>query len=468
MGGLAFSSGDKPLHTPRMSPIVYQHALNECHAKLQELFVVVATPIPGPGKKDHGDIDIFLAWDKSSVFPSPLVHNLLASLSPTAHDPLEASAHLLNAERYIREQPKVIITAIPWHQGLPLQQEAKSESAKELEDIGIPRYIQVDLHQYDSLEQLQWMLFKHAHGDLWNLLRSTIRPYGLTIDDTGLHLRIPEIENLNKNQAKVLLSTEPTDILDFLGLKYDGAQWEEPFATVEDLFEYAATCRLFWVRPENEEDSAAVQGGEIAKTKLKSNDRRRMNFRPVFRKWVDEFLPARRAAAHSIKPTATRDSVREEAFEFFPGTRQAYEARLMEWRKERQRQTLWKEVIKASIPKALEGEEKTLGNAHWRSNLAAALKKIIMQDDYSLGIRPQVPLREDNGLYDEERVRQFVKDSWWEVGRAAWKENQRRYAERQAEKEAGRNTSGSIEEEDAAMSLAVESTPREGDDLKSI
>ncbi|OTA57685.1 hypothetical protein K449DRAFT_355187 [Hypoxylon sp. EC38] len=400
MGGLAFSSGESPLYTPRMSRAVYEHVIKNCQAKLRELFVGIASPIQGPAKKDFGDVD-----------------KLVSSLSPSAHDPLEAAVRLLGAERYVKEQANATI-AIPWPEDLP--QEVKKEDAK------TPRYIQVDLHLCDSLEHLQWMLFKQAHGDLWSILGSIIRPYGLTMDEVGLYIRIPEIESLNKKQAKILLSSEPTQILKFLGLKHSGKEWEEPFASVKELFEYVATCRLFWVRPE---------GGDVDKNKLKSNDRRRMNYRPIFKKWVEEFLPACREAGRFTKQIATRDSVRKEAFKSFPGAQRAYEARLLSWRKERQQQTLWNGVIKAAIPEPLAAELKTLGNAHWRSVLAHALKKVIMQDDYHLlSGRPPAPFRDADGIYDEQRVRQFVVDNWWDVGRAAWNENQEKYARRVAEK----------------------------------
>ncbi|KAI1410883.1 hypothetical protein F5Y13DRAFT_167033 [Hypoxylon sp. FL1857] len=436
MGGNAFATGDKPLYTPRMPPTVYRHVLKDCHAKLQELFDTVKSPVPGPAKEDYGDVDIYLTWDKDS----PIAQNLLSSLSPSTRNPLEAAAHMLNAERYLREQPNAIITAIPWPEDLP--QEAKDEGPKQNGNVKAPRYIQVDLHLFDSVKQCEWMIFKHAHGDLWNLLGRTIRPFGLTINDNGLNIRIPEIETLDKKKSKILLSTDPAQVLNFLGLKNGAGQWDGPFASEKDLFEYAATCRLFWVRPEQDENSAVSDGGEIDKRKFKANDRRRMHHRPVFRRWVDEFLPACRKAGRFATQTATRDSIRKEAFETFPGTQKAYEARVTEWRKERQQQTLWNGVIKKAIPKPAEGEEKRLGNPHWRSSTAGALKKIIMKEDYSLGIRPPEALRDVDGMYDEDRVREFVEDYWLKVGNAAWKENQRRYAEYQAEKTAKGETSG--------------------------
>ncbi|KAI0110165.1 hypothetical protein F4814DRAFT_426058 [Daldinia grandis] len=419
MGGSAFSSGSNPLFTPRMSARVYQHVLRTCHAKLRELFVVVATPIEGPAKKDHGDIDIFVALEKPATFPYSTVRS--TSLSPPNHDPLKAAASLLGAQRSIREQPSVINLAIPWPKHLP-QEETND---------GRPRYIQVDLHLCDSVEHLQWMLLKCAHGDLWSILGSTIRPYGLTVDEVGLYIRIPEIENLNKKLSKVVLSTDPVEILGFLGLKCDGTEWERPFASVEDFMEYAATCRLLWVRPEQDANTTEADGGDFDKSMMKSNDRRRMKGRAAFREWYDGFIPACREAGRFTTPISTRDTVREEAFQQFPGTRQVYNNRLLEWRREQQRQRLWREVIKASIPERREGEEEP-DHRHLRSLAASALKKIVMQDDYSLGIWPTSPLRDYYGFYNEDLVREFVVQNWRRVGEAAWEGSQRKYSERYA------------------------------------
>ncbi|KAI0838860.1 hypothetical protein F5Y06DRAFT_33932 [Hypoxylon sp. FL0890] len=429
MGGLAFSIGANRLCTPRMSPTVYQHVLRHCRAKLQELFVIVATPIPGPGKRDYGDIDMLMAWERSAISPSPLVNTLLTSLSSSTRNPLEASARLLNAERYIKKEPKLLIAAIPWPEDLP--EEAKAEDAQNQEEVEEPRFVQVDLHLCDSLEHLQWMLFRQAHGDLWMLLGCMIRPYGLTVDQTGLYIRVPEIEGASKKQCKVLLSSEPTKILNFLGLKYESTQWEQPFSSVEDLFEYAASCRLFWVRPKKKQDTSTAEGDESDET---APDRRRMKKRPVCRRWLDEFIPACREAGRFAWQPLTRDSVRKEAFKFFPGTQLAYRARIIEWKKKCQEKMFSKQVIKPSIPKPLPSEEKTLGNVHWYGNLAKALNKIIMQNDYSLGIRPPYSLRRKNGLYDKVRVRKFVQESWWEIGTAAWKAHQKHYAKYQAAK----------------------------------
>ncbi|RYP56957.1 hypothetical protein DL769_009791 [Monosporascus sp. CRB-8-3] len=442
MGGLAFASGPEPLYTPRMPPEIYQLVRDHCHTVLRQLFICVATPIEGPGKEDYGDIDIFLAWEQKKIVPSKLVNDSLKGLP---EEPLEAAARLLKAEKTRKEQPHSLTLAVPWPevpqdsatQKDPAGTQVNGRNDQVKEDIK-RRFIQVDLHYYQNIDQLQWMLFKHAHGDLWNILGSTIRPFGLTIDGVGLYLRIPEIEKEDRKKAKVLLTEDPAAVLDFLGLKSDGQQWEERFALFTDIFEYAATSRFFRVGPnespgEDGIDCEEQTGAETDKKKLKSNDRRRMNQRPLFRMWVEEFLPKCRAERRFGNTQLTRDDVRDQAFARF-GVRREYEARLVEWRMQRQKETLWRSVIKASLPDDLD--------PMWRGCAASALKKIIMQDDDSFGIRPKRNLRDESGLYIEEYVREFAQDSWKQVGDVAWRKNHERYLEHLNNKGTKRTVSG--------------------------
>ncbi|KAI0597799.1 hypothetical protein F4775DRAFT_601993 [Biscogniauxia sp. FL1348] len=453
MGGSAFTVGDNPLHTPRMSPSVYRAVRERCSHVLRQVFVVVATPIEAPAKKDFGDIDIFLAWERDEIFPCSAavpstscdgtrqketsdrngVHDDKKSNNRNAL--LDKAIRLLGAVRSKQEQPSVASIAIPWPEDL-----LPSGTTDDADSAPRHLHIQVDLHVCDSLPELQWMLFKHAHGDLWNLLGSTIRPFGLTANEAGLWVRIPEIEDLDRGKARVLATRDPSETLRFLGLAQQGArQWEQPFASVEAAFEYAATCRLFWVRapPTTTDlgDATAIDGGDdLDRGKLKSNDRRRMRQRPMFREWVDEFLPRCRAsgrfsgAAAPATTTITREQVRDEAFARFPGLRHAYAARLREWRVERQRLYLWKDVIKAALPPA---DTDTGISIHYRSTTAIALKKLILGGGGGdLGDSIAAALKNPDGTFDEDAVRAWVRAHWREVGDAAWAASQRRYAEK--------------------------------------
>ena len=166
MGGSAFSKGPNPLYTPRMAPDVYAAVKKRCHEVLRQLFICVATPIDGPGKSDFGDIDILVALEKRLVFPGIANDH---EAYQNNRDALGAVQFRLASEQaiMIKNQNSVNL-AIPWpphllpHPGLPTSPQEPRE-----------RYIQVDVRICESIHQLEWMLFKHAHGDIWNLLGSS-------------------------------------------------------------------------------------------------------------------------------------------------------------------------------------------------------------------------------------------------------------------------------------------------------
>lgn len=326
--------------------------------------------------------------------------------------------------------------AVPWPSTLPpeIQDIPNNEDGKQ-------RFIQVDVHICPDLLTLEWFLFKHAHGDLWSILGSIIRPCGLTIDEAGLFLRIPEIEQLDRKKAKVFLTSDSIQVLSFLGFKLDGNEWAAKFESVNELFEYAATSRFFWLKPltdsaDEKVDSDGNQeiGGDYRRQNLKSNDRRRMGQRPLFRKWVEEFLPRCREEGRFAVRGLSREETMEDAFRCF-GVQTTYETQLLDFQKQRQKENLWRTIVKPAIPVDLDPQ--------FRSCAASAFKKIIMEDNTSFGIQPSTPLRGEDGLYLEDEVRRFVEANWEAVGRVAWEQNQLRYQQSLTAKGTKRKASGS-------------------------
>ncbi|KAI0395865.1 hypothetical protein F5Y17DRAFT_168656 [Xylariaceae sp. FL0594] len=418
MGGQVFATGADALVTPRLSPDSYRAVRDHCQEILRQHFVVVAVPIEGPGKKDFGDVDIFVAWPRQQLFPS--------SKWPPAVN-MQTVYEALGAVRMKQDRPDSASVAIPLG---PLLYKVKRPH-----DGTKKTYLQVDVHIFYSFEDLCWMLFKHAHGDVWNIIGSIIRPFGLTADERGLHVRIPEIEHVNKKEARVLLSRDPAEVLKFLGMRFDEDQWDKPFATVDDMFRYVATCRLFNAMGENKaKDEEGVDSLDEwimnQKKKLRANDRRRLMSRPAFKKWVEEFVPKYIASSRHAYPPVTRDDVRHQAFVFFPGSQSIYISRLREWQIKRQRETLWNGVIKCAIPTDLD--------PHQRGVCAAAFKKIILHDDKSFhGIEAPPTLKYDSGMFNEDAVSAWVTDKWPLVMQTAWRINQERCAAKKREPSAG-------------------------------
>jgi len=303
-----------------MPNAVYNRVRDELHRKLRELFLFVASPISGPAKEDHGDIDILVAGEKSAMFSSLVDDGKLSVSGP----PMASIKDILGAEYFKYLPGPSANLAIPWPSDADWDDDGDSQMTEvnpnALGDESEPKkYIQVDVRICRDIDHLCWVcpyiysfhlprwvrerlfdlisiimqiLFKHAHGDIWNLIGSTIRPFGLTVDEEALWLRIPEIEAYDRNRAKVTLTNDPVEVLRFLGLAI-GSFWSEPFPSVEAMFNYVTTCRLFWVCPRAEEEEeeegnvgrAGVSGGEVGAKRLKHNDRRRIKGRPVYRRW---------------------------------------------------------------------------------------------------------------------------------------------------------------------------------------
>ncbi|KAI4128930.1 MAG: hypothetical protein LQ338_002482 [Usnochroma carphineum] len=266
-----------------MPPIVYHSLLNQYLALLASFFGRVAAPIEAPEKTSFGDIDVVVAEPKATPFHP------------------EAIATAVNAKRTISSNPLYsFAVAYPDLAGT---------------------FVQLDIHLCEPTD-FDWEIFHKSHGDLWNLLGSSIRRFGFTANDKGLHLRIPEIEEHDRKKSLVPLTAEPDTVLDFLRL--DRSAYAQPFDSVEDMFEFACSTRFF--RPD-----AYVKDG------LKANDRKRMAQRDLYRRFVDDFVPKVTGAIQENGEVEgmTRAQVLAEALERF-GKRHEYEARVKAWRKERE------------------------------------------------------------------------------------------------------------------------------------
>ncbi|KAJ2901568.1 hypothetical protein MKZ38_001701 [Zalerion maritima] len=527
MGGLAFSSDSKGgLETPRMPPEVYNLVRQQCVETLHALYSVVTVPVEGPEKKSHGDIDIMVAEPKALYQEQKSVsdNTLAGYTAKTDTSPLDAIIHLLNPERALKTHAKdgdSANLAMPWPSHLlpsATDDTTDDTTSKIFESIQRSKkenhhgklYIQVDVRICSSAEDLHWRAFKHAHGDIWNLLGTMIRPYGLTADERGLTIRIEEMEKLSQKRSRVVLSNKPCDVLEFLGMDNypptstarpelenkgkvitgrlaNASIWPKQFPTIHEMYEYAATCRMFWLKPEtppnspgqSDENDEPPRGGishytiesegAPKKENLKSQDRRRMNMRPVFRKWIEQFLPSLReelsaklAGSRAAKisapvgnetekranssqtdqlvtnrhtdtsvespsdeikfpyptsPVYTREEIRALAFASFPGVQEKYESELASWTNEQNTNAI-KRGLKEWIPKR---EWQTV---QWRGECQGAFRRMLFEgsEDFVFTERdadPEYPLRNSRGVWSAENVRRFVETHWEKVGERA-------------------------------------------------
>ncbi|KAL0936300.1 uncharacterized protein CTRU02_208515 [Colletotrichum truncatum] len=429
MGGSAFSTGNQPLNTPRMTPEVYERVKAQCHAALRNIYLCVASPIDGPGKIDYGDIDILVAWEKSSILGKEQ-----SKYPPfaTKQDACRAIQESLGAS-FLKMENGGDHYAVPW----PEDESSTEEQASSVSPSR--RYVQVDITICDTLDQMQWKLFKHAHGDLWSILGTIIRPYGLTIDEQALWVRITEIERFNKNKSKVFLTNNPYKVLSFLGLDASNKYWDAPFESLDAMYEYAATCRLFcsfsFTSPELPLPSAQSSASSLSKNvsqtqetsqKPNASDKKRMNSRPAYNKFINEFIPQCRKDERFTEFKSSVESVRREAFGRFKGAKETFEKQRIEFLCERDREEITAKLKNEWVPAV---DPNDLNQCQYRGCQIKAFKRIIFEGDNSYeGIVPGEELKDEVGRMIEEKVEQFVKRHMDTIGKIAYSKQQQAYA----------------------------------------
>lgn len=235
------------------------------------------------------------------------------------------------------------------------------------------------------------------------MIGSSIRKYGLTVDEEAMYIRIPEVEAYNKKRARVALTSDPEEILDFLGLD-SKTYWAHPFRNLECLFEFVAQGRIFTVSDED-----ALQDVRS----FKANDRQRMNQRPIFRKWVEEFIPQCRKDGKYLERKTSREEITKEALARF-NVEEEYSNRRREFLLERQKEVIWNTMIKL-IRMPAEYEH----NVMYRSCSTRALKRAILEGDEQY-VEGPLDLRDGEGFFDEVKVQEFLDQHGQEIGQKAF------------------------------------------------
>lgn len=448
MGGLAFTKDPHNLYTPRMPKDVYLEMKTRLYQTLQCFFLIVDSPIDGPGKTDFGDIDILVLGSLSDVLlptsetdglkrhiaqafgttifidvngkqstmqmaiPWPDVNpdgSLTKSLDSVQAEQilgtsclktyclaLEEKAEKDAAEMKVQERKaQVLIPTEFLMLGLQSTEVSKPEN----------KHIQVDITFCNTVQELRWKMFRHSHGDIWNILGDIIRPYGLTVDEGGMYISIPEIETSNRSAAKVLMTDSYQEILLLLDLS-PNVYWLGPFPNLYNMYEYIAGCAFF--RAPESSGSLPIQEDEAVQEspKLTSKQRRRLD-RPAYRKWVEEFKPQCIQNNRYLKNFPySRDSTREIAFRTHPGLEERYKSQRQNFLEEKQRNEILTNMIKTSVPRASPDAPHDVMR---RSLTIKALKQIIFDDDKSYGdIRPERSFKNSDGFFDIEHIKGFI------------------------------------------------------------
>lgn len=306
MGGLAFADvsteSGRPILVPRLPPELYKKLSVQYQHILERIFERVVIPRDAPAKVDYGDIDYLVdglrpSYAKSNIWEAVQEH-------------LKADTLLLRGGSASFAVPH------PETAGAHVQVDVELSVGH-----GTPQ----------SAQLFEWTRFMKGDSDLMQILGVSHRPLGLVCNDQGLHVRVPEIEPYNKKKALLFLTRSPEEVMDFYGL--DAAKYQAGFTDEEDLFDWASSGRFFF------------QETFESRTE-KHNDRARQMKRPMYRRFVEEYMPSHPdKGAYGVW---TRDEVLREAIRVF-GKQADYDAMMQEHRLKTAEEELWKE-IKAAVP----------------------------------------------------------------------------------------------------------------------
>jgi len=346
MGGSAFPS----YNTPRLSHAEY-HALRErITSLLKPFYAQIVCPPEAPSKLTHGDLDLLVCTPLSG-FSSAALHTALDAVAAT--------------------KPGITTSYC-----VPLPSPSSTSTAA---SSAPDRFAQVDLHVVPAEAALPWTLFTCSYGDMQQILGVLQRPLGLTANDVGLYVRVPEIERAGHRKAALLLLTSDVGrMLEFLGL--DAEALARGFAADGDVFEWCLRGR-FWgegVVAAMLEDRSGKRNGA-----MHAGDRARMRKRDMFRTFVDDFLPEHQQL-WKAKDDWSRQRVLDEALSFFP-IRETYDA-MMSDHNVLEREKILVEEIKSVIPEEGEALKQVMKGlkrwVDWKDG-----RPVMLDDERELGER---------------------------------------------------------------------------------
>ncbi|KAG6986473.1 hypothetical protein G7Y79_00082g100890 [Physcia stellaris] len=206
MGGKAFSSRPSSLKVVRLTPSRYLELCDECEKNLFPFYAHINTPPEAPNKPDHGDIDILV-------------------LGPLHKFSREEVAEALGAKDHLQQMGSVSSFAIP------IPGSAGDEC------------FQLDIRLCSTKDLFQWSTMLYSYGDLWRILGCAVNRFGFTINDTGLQLRVVEIEHYRPKECLLWLTSDSTMMMDFLDL--DADRFRVGFSDLNEIFMWATSSRLF-------------------------------------------------------------------------------------------------------------------------------------------------------------------------------------------------------------------------------
>jgi hypothetical protein len=185
---------------------------------------------------------------------------------------------------------------------------------------------QLDIHTCKP-GLFEWETTIYTHGDLWRILGLAANRQGFIINDTGLHLRIAEIEQTNAKNALLRLTSSPEQMMAFLGLEAD--RFTAGFADLNEVFLWAASSRFFRRR---------YYEKHVMKTQVKKAER------PMYLEFITHWLPQHQEVGVSGDDDSLNwNSLLHEALEKFD-KQDEYHSMLESHRKRLMKDAMWRSI----------------------------------------------------------------------------------------------------------------------------
>lgn len=362
MGGKVFDHLN--FKVPRMSPDLYQRMIAEYQPKLEALFKRVVVPRDAPNKADHGDID-FLVGGTLVTTRGDDLWKLVEGILAADHREMRGQS-----QSYAVPHPNITCA-----------------------------YVQIDIElapgegTLGAADLFEWTQFMKGDADLLQIIGIAHRPLGLVCNDRGLHVRLEEIEPHDKQKALLFLTRDPDQAMRFYGL--DTEKYRLGFTSETDLFDWVAEGRFF--------------SSEVFKQRVeKSTDKSRQLKRPMYRHFVEDYMPAHDSVGKEIWK---RQEVLREAIMHFD-VQTEYNRKMAVHNAAEEEARLWLE-IKAVLPandKALKAASRAL-----RRWVVFTNGRPIIDDRPMAFTQQHVRWSDHVGADNKEDVLQWVALNWREV-----------------------------------------------------
>ena len=375
MGGRAFRSGPNPLNVVRLSTKQYIQLRDHYQrfvisymtmsldpadfigSILLKFYNRAVVPPEAPEKSDHGDIDV-------------LVDEELFNFN------VQDLKQALGADAYTKGG------------------RASSFAIRIPEDSS--KYFQLDVHLCKK-GCFEWENVIYAYGDLWHIIGSVVTRFGFAINDSGLHARVEESDEVNKKDCLLLLTSEPQEMMEFLGL--DSPRYEKGFSTLDELFEWAISTPLFRTK-------------FFQKETIIGKQERMREKRPMYSNFVAEWLPQKNASTATPKPGEGNDSPTDIILS--AGASTSGSANLLDTEPPEERDTSLSVVDKRKdvVNKALERFSKR----EEYDKIMECHRERMMQDAMWRKIASELPLK---GKQLGQAMMALKAHLWWNEGQPA-------------------------------------------------